>query len=60
MHFARYTINAVYAPKNGEQRAMLIRVNGIGEYAESVTTDFKALMTGIYRIELEVKLVPKK
>ncbi|MNI86380.1 hypothetical protein D3C73_1434720 [compost metagenome] len=58
--FARYTIKARYAPKNGEQRSMLIRVNGTGDYVESVTTDFKAVMTGIQRIELEVKLVPKK
>jgi hypothetical protein len=38
---------------------MLIRVNGTGNYVDSVTTDFKAIMAGIQRIELEVKLVPK-
>jgi hypothetical protein len=57
--FGRYKIKARYAPADGKTRGMLIRVNGTGNYVDSVTTDFKAIMAGIQRIELEVKLVPK-
>ncbi|MFD0675653.1 MULTISPECIES: copper amine oxidase N-terminal domain-containing protein [unclassified Paenibacillus] len=58
--FTRYKITALYEPKNDKPRAMLIRINGKGEYTDSLVTDFQSLMTGIYHIELEVKLAPKK
>jgi hypothetical protein len=57
--FARYKITANYRPKDDQPRPMLIRINGKGKYADSVTADFQAVTSGIQRIELEVKLAPK-
>ncbi|PYE52756.1 carboxypeptidase-like regulatory domain-containing protein [Deinococcus yavapaiensis] len=54
----RYTVTARYAPPGETSRALLVRLEGVGEYGERVTGDFTEhkYVRGAYQLRLDVRL----
>lgn len=51
----RYKVTARYAPPGKTARDMIVRLNGGGDYASSVTADFQTVVSTVHRIDLEMK-----